>query len=60
MSAHPKPTDPRRHALRTLASLLVRHGPTPAEPDPADRLPPSVPAPQPEPANEAEFVRKAA
>ena len=60
MSAHPKRTDPRLHALRTLASLLVRHGPTPAEPDPTGNLTPLAPDAQPEPANAREPVRKAA
>ena len=60
MSSHPERTDPRLHALRTLASLLARHGPTPAEPDPTDSLAPSAPDAQPEPAKACEPVRKAA
>ncbi len=34
-----RPVDPRVHAVRTLAQLLVRHGParpSPSEPPPTD------------------------
>jgi hypothetical protein len=51
MSRRPEPPDPRLHALRTLAALLVRHGP--------DTPPPPTAAPV-EPANTAEPARKAA
>jgi hypothetical protein len=50
----PEPADPRQHAVRTLAALLVRHGPHGPEPEPPES------ADLPEPANEAEPTRKAA
>jgi hypothetical protein len=48
------PPDPRKHALRTLAALLVRHGPTTPAPEPPEA------AGLPESANQAEPARKAA
>jgi hypothetical protein len=56
MSAHRhKPVDPRLHAVRTLAALLVRHGPHRFEPDP-----PPVAVDVHETANDAEQPRRAA
>ena len=46
--------DPRQHAVRTLAALLVRHGPRRPEPEPPEA------ADLPEPANQAGPARQAA
>ena len=50
----PEPVDPRQHAVRTLAALLVRHGPRRSEPEPPEAVA------LPDPAYEAEPARKAA
>lgn len=52
MSRRPEPPDPRLHALRTLAALLVRHGP--------GATPPPTAAAPVEAADAAEPARKAA
>lgn len=50
-----EPVDPRLHAVRTLAALLVRHGPRRFEPEP-----PPVAVDVHEAANDTEQPRRAA
>jgi hypothetical protein len=52
MSRRPEPPDPRLHAVRTLAAMLVRHGP--------GAPPPPTAAHAAEVADAAEPARKAA
>lgn len=58
--SRPPPSEPRVHALRTLASMLVRHGPKQPPTEPTTGVGSANGAEPAAPANASEPVRKAA